>query len=853
MATSPPASDKTITDTTNTVVEANKTAAAAAETAEKARHKDDVKGTAEIVKAVGDVGKAVGTPPEIIVNIPAPVIPIPPVDTSLKDISKSLANAVGKLAFDKTLGKLPDSIKSIGSTISGVVLHPTKTLASMGESVLGKLNSWGGLGDIGANILDGIAPGGGEVTVEGGEEGEEKSKLAEDSNGLLGQLVEAFWAVQDIQANMLNIMVNDSAEAAEAAREAARAGMVGADKGAPDAKVEEAKAGGFFSRMGAAVMNPMKALGSGMSKIGKGIQGILTGIARGLMAFANPLVLVGVTFLSLSLPILAAGLAAAFKVFDMIAGKGAALDILTGIITSLGTAIGTILKDVLHGLGLMIGAAGPAILDFFKGVGIVIEALTPIISLLVPIIDSLMAALTAILTNAAFNETLQTIVISIKEIVLAVIDLAAKMLPTLEVLFAKIESIVKTVGDVIITLINGIVAVVKTIGDTIVGTINAIGDVIKIVGDVIVKIITAIGDTVTKVIDGIVSGIERLAALDGSNLLVVAAALLALGGSLVIFAAGAAVAGAFMPSKEELASLADSVSKFGDIDATNFAAVGTGMALIGAGLAAFGAGGAIASLLNDPEGLIGVATSVEKFGKIDASNFAMVGTGIEAIGTGLMAFAGGGFLSSLAEGFGSLIGASDPVEKFQKFSKLGPGLKEASEGIKTLALAMKTFEKTVKEFDLSKVDAVAEGLAKIRDAQDPGALSKIGGIVGSIFGSGDDDDEKKGGGGQGVPALITETNLLLKQGMLTGPSGLFGSPGIGTSAFLMTKQNKEQIDTGQKLNELQEESNSLGGSGATTVVVNNQDNSQNVQSSQPLVLPTPAIAPGNGGANLPTG
>jgi len=537
----------------------------------------------------------------------------------------------------------------------------------------------------------------------------------------------------------------------------------------------------------------------------------------------------------------------------MIAGKGAALDILTGIITSLGTAIGTILKDVLHGLGLMIGAAGPAILDFFKGVGIVIEALTPIIGFLVPIIDSLMAALTAILTNAAFNETLQLIVSSIRDIVLAIIDLAAKMLPVLEVLFAKIESIVKTVGDVIITLINGIVAVVKTIGDTIVGTINAIGDVIKIVGDVIVKIITAIGDTVTKVIDGIVSGIERLAALDGSNLLVVAAALLALGGSLVIFAAGAAVAGAFMPSKEELASLADSVSKFGDIDATNFAAVGTGMALIGAGLAAFGAGGAIASLLNDPEGLIGVATSVEKFGKIDASNFAMVGTGIEAIGTGLMAFAGGGFLSSLAEGFGSLIGASDPVEKFQKFSKLGPGLKEASEGIKTLALAMKTFEKTVKEFDLSKVDAVAEGLAKIRDAQDPGALSKIGGIVGSIFGSGDDDDEKKGGGGQGVPALITETNLLLKQGMLTGPSGLFGSPGIGTSAFLMTKQNKEQIDTGQKLNELQEESNSLGGSGATTVVVNNQDNSQNVQSSQPLVLPTPAIAPGNGGANLPTG
>ena len=37
----------------------------------------------------------------------------------------------------------------------------------------------------------------------------------------------------------------------------------------------------------------------------------------------------------------------------------------------------------------------------------------------------------------------------------------------------------------------------------------------------------------------------------------------------------------------------------------------------------------------------------------------------------------------------------------------------------------------------------------------------------------------------------------------------------------------------------------------TTII---QDNSQNVSSSsQPLVLPTPAIAPGNGGAALPTG
>jgi hypothetical protein len=448
------------------------------------------------------------------------------------------------------------------------------------------------------------------------------------------------------------------------------------------------------------------------------------------------------------------------------------------------------LREVLHGLGLFIAASGEGLLAFFKGLSLIIQSLTPIILGLVPIIESLFAALTAILTNKEFNETLQLLITSVKDIVIAVIDLAAKMLPVLETLFKSIEGIVVALGDAIVGVVEALMSPFNKLGDVLIAVVENIGNIIKITGDVIVAIIKAMSDAVGKLIDDIVSGIERLAAIDGSNLLVVAAALLALGASLVIFAAGAAVAGAFMPSKEELASLADSVSKFGDIDATNFAAVGTGIA---------------------------------------------------AIGAGLQSFAGGGFLASLSEGFGKLVGASDPVEKFQKFSKLGPGLIEASEGIKTLALAMKTFEKTVKEFDLSKVDAVAEGLAKIRDAQDPGALSKIGGIVGCIFGSGDDDDEKKGGGGQGVPALITETNLLLKQGMLTGPSGLFGSAGIGTSAFLMTKQNKEQIDTGQKLNELQTETNKAKGEGSPVIVsaptITNVSNSP--QSSLVLPLPPP--------------
>ena len=214
----------------------------------------------------------------------------------------------------------------------------------------------------------------------------------------------------NVLGNILNLMIDDSAAAREAAREAARAAKGGGDKekGVPDAKVEEAKAGGFFSKLGAAVMNPMKALGSGLAKMGKGIEGLLTGIARGIMAFANPLVIVGVATLSISLPIFAAGLAAAFKVFDMILGQGSALELITGIIESLGEAIGTILQKVLEGFGNMLKNMGPFITKFFEGMATVIKALHPVVVDIFKVIKD-------IITDPAFNKTIQEVIGAIED------------------------------------------------------------------------------------------------------------------------------------------------------------------------------------------------------------------------------------------------------------------------------------------------------------------------------------------------------------------------------------------------------------------------------------------------------
>ena len=752
-----------------------------------------------------------------------------------------------------------------------------------------------------------------------------------------------------------------------AAQERLREGGREAPEDAAEEKDAVPKKKGMMSKIAGALFSPFKSIGGGMKKLAGGIQGFLTGLAKGLAAFANPMTMVGTLFVIAMIPVFAAAIAGAIKIFDMILGDGASLKILEAIFVGIGKAFGTFVELILIGIGKMIKIAGPGMKLFMEGIAIIVDSIKPIIK---DVLDMILKLLTNPVFKEVIGEVMDVIKVAIKsvkeviiafapvvervlskvgDIIIAVADKIEKIVATIGSVIEKILSsfdnvvnsikpIIEAIGNSISKIIDSISAGIEKLGAAIEGIINAIGDNVAKIGTSIEGVITSIGaavtkviggvealvktigDTVVKIIDGIVTGIERLSGLDAGNMFKVALGLGALAVGLAAFAVGAAVAGGTMPSKEHIEGMAASIERFGKIPADNLVAVGTGMKSLGLGLVAFGTGGALAALLtpgeggleqvaknvemfgnipaanlaavgvgmerlgvglkefavggflanllNDPEGLIGVAASVAKFGKIDATNFNMVGTGIESIGKGLTAFAGGGFLSSLAEGFGSLIGASDPVEKFQKFAKIGPGLKDASEGIKTLSLAMKTFEKTVKGMDLARVDEVAESLAKIRDAQDPGALAKIGGIVkgvGGIVSSlnpfGGDDEEKEGApagqAAQTVSAMIADTNRLLTQGFITGPSALFANPTLAESAFLTTKQQETQIGitessakTGQKLTELQTESNSLGATGAPVIITNNNvDNSQSVGGS-PLVLPIPAIAPGNGGATL---
>jgi hypothetical protein len=84
---------------------------------------------------------------------------------------------------------------------------------------------------------------------------------------------------------------------------------------------------------------------------------------------------------------------------------------------------------------------------------------------------------------------------------------------------------------------------VEVIGGVVIAAIQKLPEIFQAVGDVVVGIISAISDGITGIIDSVTSSIERLAAIDGSNLLSVGAGLVAVAGGLAAFGAGSAVAG----------------------------------------------------------------------------------------------------------------------------------------------------------------------------------------------------------------------------------------------------------------------------------------------------------------------
>jgi hypothetical protein len=136
--------------------------------------------------------------------------------------------------------------------------------------------------------------------------------------------------------------------------------------------------------------------------------------------------------------------------------------------------------------------------------------------------------------------------------------------------------------------------VVETIQTVFVAAIEKIPETIRAIGEVIMGVIGAISDSIVAVIDAITSSIERLAAIDGSNLLQVGAGLVAVAAGMAAFGAGSAVAGVgnlvggLLGAVTPGGSAVDQIMKLGE-SGPNIEKAGIGVEKLASGLRAFSA------------------------------------------------------------------------------------------------------------------------------------------------------------------------------------------------------------------------------------------------------------------------
>ena len=272
----------------------------------------------------------------------------------------------------------------------------------------------------------------------------------------------------------------DELKALEAAREAARDAKAGggAGGGGPGTMEGDESPGGIGGSLWG-IGKGIQAIGKGIAKVGKGIGksifAILSGIARGVMAFANPMVLAGAAIIAASLPIIALGIAGVMEVFNRLDTDFEPVRRFLEALQPLFDAFGDILEQVIVALG--------------TAVSIVLTPLIDKIDLIQPLIQIL---------SDTFVKLVETIV-----------SIVPPLERTLTSLFENVTEIVTVLSNTILGVIDGI----NRFADTMRGIAN-------------------------DVIEGVVGGIERMAAVDGMALLKTAGGISAIATSLALLGGG---------------------------------------------------------------------------------------------------------------------------------------------------------------------------------------------------------------------------------------------------------------------------------------------------------------------------
>lgn len=449
------------------------------------------------------------------------------------------------------------------------------------------------------NILEDIRTWIGELADKlVGQRQQPKGAVDEDGKKIGGQ-----WMTKRANTEVAKTDPAAKLKAIEERREAERAKGKGKGGGAGGAAPEgDDDAGGMAGIFG--IGRFIGSLGKG---IGKAIQGFLTGVAMGLAAFGNPMVLAGVAIIAASMPIVALGLTAMMKVFEHFGTSFEPMKKFIEALEPLFTFVGKIISQVIESLG--------------KAIGHILRPLADQLQILIPLFDTFMGTL------LGFWESLERVMMKLMDSVVEALQILAPTLEKLaDVLMAVLPPLVPVIANVVQAVreaIAGIVEIFHVIKDTILGVIDSvyagIEKVVTAIGTQVTNIFGAIKELIVEVIDSTVGGIERLAKLDGDALFKVgggiasiAAGLALLGGGKVAGAVGGVVEGiaGFFGAEDPVEQLL----KYGEIG-PEIEQAGAAIFGIGKGLSLMGE----ANLDKLGEQLAQVKGPMEELSKIDIS------------------------------------------------------------------------------------------------------------------------------------------------------------------------------------------------------------------------------------------
>jgi hypothetical protein len=299
---------------------------------------------------------------------------------------------------------------------------------------------------------------------------------------------------------------------------------------------------------------------------------------------------------------------------------------------------------------------------------------------------------------------------------------------------STMSKVASGISDTMGALGSGVAAIGKGIGDGIgaifKGILGGLSDGIKMFASAKTVAGIAVMGLLTAVVWGLSKALENFANLDWDTL---------------------AKAGITIAALIGAGALAGSIAPMLGLGALALAGLGASVWVIGQAMDAMG------------EGLKNFTDGMERLAAIDGGNLLSVAAGVAALGAAIAAFGAGQAVAGLGTLVGNLltIGQDSPVEQLIKIGTVGPGVKDAADGLGAMSGAMKEFAKVDSNSMKAVKDFPWEQATKFAAAG--GAMSVAGASVyNASKGNADEQakvDGKKGGGAiVNAPTTVSNNN-----------------------------------------------------------------------------------------------